>query len=289
MAPSKQPVSLLDLPLELRQEIYERLLPSDLTITIDPRIVWDGERTINAVCASHPQVNRELREWVNKRCRDYRFVIAPDTTLPSSSIRYDKLLGIEGFIDYCDDDGPNYGWPLESSQLRVNIEDFVDILRRYAKLNVITICFRDEPCVTGEKGPRGDPNWCCSLTEHELVHVSMLKQLGATGCALVDYLLRLFLRLSVCEVAVVERLAYVADAEYDTRDGLDLLEAEASFDRDYTITRFTAIEAWLEDRRDIPFEECSKGDGRYLENVITMADNVLWYGIQVDVCMLVLR
>ncbi|KAK4955911.1 hypothetical protein LTR10_006850 [Elasticomyces elasticus] len=158
---SKRPTGFFDLPLELRQQVYEEMLPHDKIITSDlARLGWSQDRTTRVQEVGHEAWERERREWAihatikadrrfrpeivkwaeKKRC-GVRYVFSPTSSPPPSphKMRYDKLPTIEIFLD---------GYGMDKVDENVNdiarkLRAFVVMLKCYKELYKITITFRD--------------------------------------------------------------------------------------------------------------------------------------------------
>ncbi|KAK3640669.1 hypothetical protein LTR56_011761 [Elasticomyces elasticus] len=214
MAPSsKRPTGFLDLPLEIRQSIYNEMLPQEPYLTVN-ELDWDTDResrveeigtkgweeeqeqrAFQAACQACPQINIELRES------------------PPDNIEYDKL----GFIDIVIDHYNLENVERSLISLMLRIRELVDTLRRYDKLGGVWIEFRDLIIENG----RGDPYWCCDVDDSQSMWRSPLNTLPGTDCPIVTYLLRPLLRLPTCTYAGITLLDYIVhEGELESTEGL---------------------------------------------------------------------
>ena len=91
-----------DLPLELRQLIYDEILPSDRMLTLDSKC-WSNEKSTEAVSEAHDQLEREIQDRASQIC-GLRIVISPDNWSVPSSERLQNVERVEIYIDHYDAD-----------------------------------------------------------------------------------------------------------------------------------------------------------------------------------------
>ncbi|KAK4900304.1 hypothetical protein LTR27_002528 [Elasticomyces elasticus] len=157
----KQPTGFFDLPLELRQQICEEMLPEDKVFTYGlTKLRWSQERTIraqevgyaawererrewaiHATIKTDPRFGPEIKQWAEKQRCTFRFVFSPNSLPPPSpdQMRYDKLPTIEIFLDGYDMNDVDKSVDEIAKKLRA----FVVMLNRYKKLRAVMITFRD--------------------------------------------------------------------------------------------------------------------------------------------------
>ncbi len=137
---------LFDLPLELRQQIYDEILPKDRMFTIAPDGCWPGaERSEDLKAASRtcPRLSKELRTYAGKKVTGLRILLSSKADFTSTAftdIRFDKFSDLELIIDY-----PETLWDQDSTKaLRDSIIQFVDATRKYDGLRNVNIRFRED-------------------------------------------------------------------------------------------------------------------------------------------------
>ncbi|KAK5733026.1 hypothetical protein LTR17_010033 [Elasticomyces elasticus] len=215
---NKRPTGFLDLPLEIRQEIHNEMLPQEPYLTVN-ELDWDTDResrveeigikgweeeqeqrAFQAVCQASPQIDIESREWADKKRYGRRFVVTPNSRRPPDNIEYDKLPFIDIVIDHYNPDD------VERSlvYLMLKLQELVDTLRCYGKLGDVWIEFRDM-----RSHGRGDPYWCCNVDDSQALWDSPLDTLPGTDCPIVTYLLRPLLKLPPCTYASVTTLGNI--------------------------------------------------------------------------------
>ena len=279
-----------DLPLELRQRIYEEMLPDDRMVTLDRRrhsstyarkhdilpkessgMSCERQGTILAARKADKRLWKELTHWVNKRC-GLRIVIKPGSPPPPASIKYGTIRRLEVYIDYYKPAAEFnlLGHPADLSDtysrldnrknlkaLRDNIALLTTMLAKYPNLRRLWVEFRDEPYEEGF----GDDHWCrrvpdivSSFDGEVLRRGSVLDEMETGDMPVVEYLLRPLLRLPVCEMAFIcgpDNVVALAGVN------------EGKFDWEYLQGLKTTLGLWLTGQRSVPFDEYwrSFGDG----------------------------
>lgn len=172
---SATPTNLFSLPLELRQQIYEHLLPTDRMVTFPPQQHLEGEKDFNAVIRSGARVGSELLDWARQSKCGHRIVMlctpgAYSSKLPAtmdlaSSPKVEIVIShYHGIFD--DEFGqmsPGEYYSACSSKniagisaLRRNMEAVTKLLCRYDSLNELSIRFAYQS---------DSEDWCLSYDE----------------------------------------------------------------------------------------------------------------------------
>ncbi len=151
------------LPLEIRQLIYSEILPSNRLLVIS-RPVWrlkGPARTIDAVCNADRRLQSELWHWCQKHC-DVSLIITSKYSVPPNWIRFDELPKFELLIEHYElrDLADT---PLEVAALRDQVHDVAESLRRFPRLQEVTVRFRRDR--SSEHGTR-DGYWTRQLRVH---------------------------------------------------------------------------------------------------------------------------
>ncbi|KAK5166143.1 uncharacterized protein LTR77_008404 [Saxophila tyrrhenica] len=189
-----------DLPLELRQMIYDEIIPSDRLHTFKEGRWCPSslEAIAHAVNSADPRLRSEL-----SRC-GVRLVITLKLSIPPRRILFDRLRKVEIFIDYYErhDDGrPDLLSRHEATKdevrpLRAQVGKVANYLARYDNLQDITIRFRDEPKYK-------HPFWTEELREYAFYKgekASFLATMshGGREIPVVKWILRLLRHLPPC-------------------------------------------------------------------------------------------
>lgn len=102
-APARKETGFADLPLELRQIIYDHLLPSDRKPCYP---LWDfQERPEEAQAVLQPAFGQEMKEWMYEHCIQVELWIIPDVKDPlkrdlPDDIEWHRFKSLVIFIDY---------------------------------------------------------------------------------------------------------------------------------------------------------------------------------------------
>ncbi|TKA68266.1 hypothetical protein B0A55_08524 [Friedmanniomyces simplex] len=258
MAPTpeaERPTSFFGLPLELRQQIYQEILPDDGALTVHlsqqgwardciTRIRevgykdWAREQqewTLHAVCQAHPRLKTELCELASMKKDGRRFVFSPTSPPPPDNIRYDKLSRMDILLDGYDLDNVDDS----VTRLAMILRAFVVMLQRFKSLPLVCIQFRD-----AYDELRGQRLWCHTPPydwQTPYNQGDTLAALRGSKTPLVTYLLLTLLDLPVCRGAYVRELEGTLHLDkMESIEGLPGLH-----DYEFMMTAFEAVERWL--------------------------------------------
>ncbi|KAK5677045.1 hypothetical protein LTS10_010233 [Elasticomyces elasticus] len=294
---TKRPTGFFDLPLELRQQVYEEMLPHDKIITSDlATLGWSQDRTtriqevgheawecerrewaIHATIKADRRFRPEIKQWAEKKRCGVRYVFSPTSPPPPCphKMRYDKLPTIEIFLDGYDMDNVDESVNDIARKLRA----FVVMLKCYKQLHAITITFRDASGTV-----QGRRLWCKPQYVRRPGGYDeewALATLRRSAAPVVTYLLMQLLGLPPCIFAVVNwlELDYVNEGvpgeAYDLvymTDAFEAVERYLGGDRArasisnpvHQLSRDCRGQRGdLQDRRKYPLEEASKERYKY--------------------------
>ncbi|KAK5733031.1 hypothetical protein LTR17_010038 [Elasticomyces elasticus] len=249
--PTRRRPGIFDLPLELRQQIYDEMLPDNYNrvLTFEKQMwpsdraaqfhhvgnsCWEEERrmrALHAACLSHPQVDVEIRDWAEKQKYGRRFIFS--SFGPSSEaladLAYDKLWCIEIYLDGYDVDNVD----VSVTKLAMRLRAFVVMLKRYQKLPPVYVKFRE-----GYDSVQCQQLWCYKVDECQ----SMLAKLNRSGTPIVTYLLLTLVDLPPSEYACIDLLENICSFEQvSSKKGV----SGRAHDYEYMIKAFEAAEQWL--------------------------------------------
>lgn len=99
--PQTRTTGFLDLPLELRQEVYLHLIPSDRVIYF-PATQYrrNAEKTTFAVCATDPDINDELEEFLYEECGAQIMVTPHEEMGLPSALEWHRFQSITVYIGH---------------------------------------------------------------------------------------------------------------------------------------------------------------------------------------------
>lgn len=233
----RHPTGFFSLPREVRDLIYDGILPPDREIIL-PRRRRPYEETVTATSLAHPLLNVELQTRVRKHC-GVRIVLKPDRhncDIPLE-LDWDTFQWIKIEIDYCSD--PDHPTPW------LGIRPLVSALEKFEKLPAVIIVFRE--------GGLGDSNWSeawlnANDRDDEWAP-PFLRTSGPNRLPLIEVILNYFLALPPCENATVIplRTPYSAlcckEAHYPPYG--------YPYDSEYMRDICKALERWLGGLRDL--------------------------------------
>lgn len=243
--------SIFKLPLELRQSIYDLLLPRDRMVTSD-LTCWQEEEAIEALGKVNRQVRAELGDWVIRTC-GLRIVLS-DSLSPSYSMpsiqRIRKVKRFELYFDHYDIRGD-----FSLVRLQRRTRQLVATINGAAcRIERLVVRFQEE--LDEYASTEVDEHWCEYGTaeiqgdgrndfesRHDLDRI-LLRKNDDDGSPVVDYLLRPLLELPVCDQVYIERIYQLRWARVWEYDFL------------YMCRLCDSMEAWLEGEREAGFESC---------------------------------
>lgn len=239
------------MPLELRQQIYEDMLPRDRMLTFDTTRHWPSEQTMKAAYEADARLRSELQDWARQRC-GLRIVISPNSRPPPADIPFHSIRRLELFIDHYDHKDGGYSL----RRLHFNISRVAAMLSKHASLQQVTIRFRDEHTGT----IYADDHWTARIIRVERRRGSVLDKIG-DGPPIVNYLLNPLLQLPVCKRVGVPLLRNVVPFEGWAHPGPCDDDYGPIFDKRYMKKLFGALAVWLQSDRSIRFQDYWEGCG----------------------------
>ena len=243
--------NIFDLPLELREQIYENVLPADRNFSIVRHHYISEETDMCSLLCTSRRVSEEARQVIKRVC-DARIILTPSCELEKSLLldALEKARSMEIYVDYGElpmkdteneSDEEVDGWDIEEAiveQLRKAAEELSEILRRYSRLPSLTIRFKEEPMLHTGDGLCSDPFWTgkVEIQRKNAPEISMAFIKPYAKCHLaprkirkcyLGYILPGFRDLPTCENARIIRLEGVADSDepiegFDFEDEFDV-------------------------------------------------------------------
>ena len=234
--------TFFDLPLELRQLVYDALLPDGPYISINDEET-DADENLYQLRRADPRLEKEVWDYSFLR-RNGCIIVSSDSYNPPSGLPYDKLNKIEIVIAYYRDDNSGLAY----CGLLDRLYGVVRVLNEVKKLQNVTIKFND-PCEDPEEST---PSECWYSTKWDwndedgtrwIEDCSMLTRGHNHPTPIYWDLLWELRDLPVCRTAFVERLFYVSitGQDYEKMHAMAL-----------------GMELWLEGDREEPLRPVYK-------------------------------
>ena len=202
-----------DLPLELRQEIYDLLLPNEGRFFIPQRDGYWSQKGYNNASQVSSTMRSEMHDWTNRaKCR---YIV---------ELQHNRALPPEGMFEFGHGDfrleiGYDYkGYDMNKHHfeaLHDRVADFTSLLRGQKKLERVWISFLDVP--SGYNVEFVDSRWCVPHTGRHTNSLradagTVLRRLRVPGSPrrnriyIVEYLLLPLLGLPQCTHIDVDML-----------------------------------------------------------------------------------
>ena len=217
--------SFFDLPLELREQIYENVLPSDRKFSIVRHHYTPEEKDICCLFRTSRRISKEARQIVKRVC-GARIILSPfcDVSNLLSIKNLERAKSIEIFIDYKKHVPANtkigglehlIANRNEGTLIGINnsTEKLGQILMHYPHLPPLRLRFRDEADACYSKSGRcSDPFWTgkvyslcqsCPLGTHKGLGVVLLKTRPCFSESWIESVLWSFRKLTNFESASI--------------------------------------------------------------------------------------
>lgn len=271
----KKPTNFLSLPLELRQQVYDHLLPQ-FTLLFDEvqnhRPYYycrksqgmDNKTIAKNIRKASPTIERELRDHYRRKCSHLKFYVNPEPWQPPLEVtKYLQPSKIIIEIQHYDLEARMMP---QLENMRDNLRKFIKFLEtRYTTLPDIIVCFEDTGHDIEEYEPGdeynmwkhnrawGDPHWCTeALYENGDFLTKILRSDGGGEMSIYEYLLE-----PLFDFSMVFEEAHVAVLEGILEDVERPLPAEPEDMRD----RRLDVVYWLDGDREIALSR--KWEGRW--------------------------
>lgn len=286
--------SFFDLPIELRQQVYNLLCPRNnefRAINVSPLAPEDRYKPILATRSVSGQMRGEVNEWLSRTCGAYFYMhdninLYPDEVLyaPPLPLPYHRLRYIEVYVDYYNTynsgayDACQHMWHEGSAsgleswdkvwRQRKQMQDLVAALRRFGdwSLPILYVRLRDDEDANPRHIHRSRRDFSTTWCDASECLARKSFDLGNdVALCMPRYILEPLLGLPVCGNVIVQPLHFV-NVEERTVCWQTVVEAAGPRlqcrAQEYMDTLCTAYERWIEGQREEPFDECWKEIGR---------------------------